>query len=146
MTGANPFAKVWSGQDYRRLSVLMLVAGVAVSSAIPLVALFLTDALGVDESAAGLFFLTSLGAPLINLYTGALSDRLESRVSLVRGIAVWLALGWALMRQEACWAAAGCGSSDYPACSSCPTWCSQRRASCLYGTTGRGVKRLPEGT
>jgi len=65
MTGANPLVKVWSGQDYRRLLVLMLVAGVAVSSAIPLVTLFLTDAPGVDESAAGLFFLTSLGAPLI---------------------------------------------------------------------------------
>jgi MFS transporter, SET family, sugar efflux transporter len=97
MTGANPFVKVWSEQDYRRLSVLMLVAGVAVSSAIPLVTLFLTEVLGVGESAAGLFFLTSLGAPLINLYTGALSDRMQSRVPLVRGIAVWLALGWALM-------------------------------------------------
>jgi len=97
VTDANPFVKVWSEQDYRRLSVLMLVAGVAVSSAIPLVTLFLTEALGVGEAAAGLFFLTSLGAPLINLYTGALSDRMESRVPLVRGIAVWLALGWALM-------------------------------------------------
>ena len=97
MTDANPFVKVWYEQDYRRLSVLMLVAGVAVSSAIPLVTLFLTEALGVSESAAGLFFLTSLGAPLINLYTGALSDRMKSRVPLVRGIAVWLALGWALM-------------------------------------------------
>jgi MFS transporter, SET family, sugar efflux transporter len=97
MTDANPFVRVWSEKNYRGLSVLMLVAGVSVSSAIPLVTLFLTDVLGVGESAAGLFFLTSLGAPLINLYTGALSDRMESRVPLVRGIAIWLALGWALM-------------------------------------------------
>lgn len=75
----------------------MLVTGVAVSSAIPLVTLFLTEVFGVGESGAGLFFLTSLGAPLIGLYTGRLSDRVESRLPLARGIAVWLALGWALM-------------------------------------------------
>jgi predicted ester cyclase len=50
MTDANPFVKVWSERDYRRLSVLMLVAGVSVSSAIPLVTLFLTeDMLAVDD-------------------------------------------------------------------------------------------------
>lgn len=88
---------MWSKGDYRTLLVLMLVAGVSISSAIPLVTLFLTEGLGVGESVAGLFFLTSLGAPLINLYAGRLSDRMESRLPLVRGITVWLALGWALM-------------------------------------------------
>jgi hypothetical protein len=53
IANANPFVRVWSEKDYRRLSVLMLVAGVSVSSAIPLVTLFLTGALGVGESAAG---------------------------------------------------------------------------------------------
>lgn len=88
---------VWSKKDYRPLLLIMLLGGMAVSSGVPLISLFLIKDLEVDMSIAGLFFLTSFPGMLITLYTGRLSDRISSRIPLLQVSSLWLALGWGLM-------------------------------------------------
>ncbi|MET1029985.1 MFS transporter [Domibacillus tundrae] len=75
----------------------MFLAGMAVSSSGPLITLFLTKELGADTSVVGLFYLTSIAGLFINLYTGQLSDRLSSRIPLIKGSAIWLSIGWAFI-------------------------------------------------
>ena len=87
----------WSTREYRLLSLAMLLVGSSVSSGVPLVTLFLTQRLGASDSLAGLFFLTALAGPPINILLGRLSDRLRSRAPLLAGGAFWLAAGWGLM-------------------------------------------------
>lgn len=88
---------VWSKKEYRALMLIMFLAGMAVSSAAPLTTLFLTKELGAKASVAGLFYLTSIGGLLINLYTGHISDRMSSRMPLIKGSAIWLSIGWGLI-------------------------------------------------
>ncbi len=87
------FLATWSRKEYRALLLVMLLAGVSVSSYVPLVTLFLVEALGVGYASAGLFTLTFLAAAPVGLYVGRLSDCVSSRVPLIAGTALWLALG-----------------------------------------------------
>lgn len=75
----------------------MFLAGMAVSSSVPLVTLFLTKELGADPSVVGLFYLTSIAGLFINLYTGRLSDRHSSRLPFIKYSAIWLSIGWVII-------------------------------------------------
>ncbi|OES46005.1 sugar efflux transporter [Domibacillus iocasae] len=97
MNKPNPFFIVWSNRNYRNLLVIMLLAGLAVSSAGPLVTLFLTKELGADPSVVGLFYLTSIAGLFINLYTGKLSDRRSTRLPFIKYSAIWLSIGWIII-------------------------------------------------
>ncbi|GGE08765.1 hypothetical protein GCM10011571_07580 [Marinithermofilum abyssi] len=93
----NALLMIFKKKDYLVLLIIMLLSGISVSASIPLVTLFLTKELGASQSVSGLFFLTSLVTPFINLYTGPLSDRLASRRPVITTAALLLAIGWALI-------------------------------------------------
>ncbi len=84
---------MWRTPDYRALLVVNVLAGVSVSSYVPLISLFLVQTLGVDEPAVGLFMLTFVAAPLVGIAVGRLSDRLASRIPLIVAVGVWVAIG-----------------------------------------------------
>ncbi len=96
-----PFKQLFSSalakRDYRIFLVIMLLVGMSVSFGIPLITLFLTQTLGASDATAGLFFLTSIAGPPINLFVGRLSDRSKSRAPFVWASALWLAAGWVVM-------------------------------------------------
>lgn len=75
----------------------MLLVGMSVSFGIPLITLFLTQTLGASDATAGLFFLTSVAEPPINLFVGRLSDRSKSRAPFIWASALWLAAGWVII-------------------------------------------------
>jgi len=89
--------RVWHMREYRAFAFSLLFAGIAISSSIPLVTLFLTRELHVAASIAGLFFLTALVGPPTSVYLGHVSDRLSTRLPLIQGSAVWLAMGWVII-------------------------------------------------
>ena len=77
------FSSTLAKRDYRIFLVIMLLVGMSVSFGVPLITLFLTQTLGASDAAAGLFFLTSIAGPPINLFVGRLSDRAKSRAPFV---------------------------------------------------------------
>ena len=88
---------IWQQHEYRFLLFNLFFIGLASSSSMPLVTLFLVKNLHVPASGVGLFYLTALVRPLVNVATGRLSDRLRSRLPLIRLSAIWLAVGWGIM-------------------------------------------------
>ena len=88
---------MWSSRDYRALLLTNVLAGVSVSSYIPLIPLFLIQTLGADAAGVGLFMLTFAAAPIIGIAAGRLSDTRTSRVPLIVAVGVWVALGRAAM-------------------------------------------------
>lgn len=97
MNKSNAFFIVWKNPNYRNLLLIMLLAGLAVSSSGPLITLFLTKELGADPSVVGLFYLTSIAGLLINLYTGKISDQRPSRLPFIKYSAIWLSIGWVII-------------------------------------------------
>ncbi|MGW7753475.1 MFS transporter [Streptomyces violaceusniger] len=80
---------------YRGATIALFLAGLGQSAAAPQIALFLTKDLGGSLTAAGLFYLTSLTAPVAGYLVGARSDRTGGRLGLFRVCAVAGFLGWA---------------------------------------------------
>jgi len=99
-------AHVWSVREYRALGLVMVLAGMSVSSYLPLVTLFLVDELGASVSLAGLFTLTLLAAPVTAVYVGRWSDRGIDRAPLMAAVAIWLAAGRVAMALSPSFAAA----------------------------------------
>lgn len=95
--GWRTLTRVWQHPEYRALLLIKLLSGIAVSSYVPLISLFLVQTLGVDYAAVGLFTLTFLAAPIVGILVGRLSDRLPSRVPLILVIGVWAAVGRVVM-------------------------------------------------
>ena len=81
----------------RASALALFFMGVGASMAFPLLTLFFVQELGLRPSVASLFFLTSLGGPLISIVTGRVSDRLRSRYPLILITVGWVALGWFLL-------------------------------------------------
>ncbi|UVK41533.1 MFS transporter [Mesorhizobium sp. AR10] len=73
----------------------MFLSGVGVSAAAPQIVLFLVHELGASLPVAGLFYLTSLVAPVIGYAVGSYSDRSGIRLGLFRLCAIAGFLGWA---------------------------------------------------
>lgn len=73
----------------------MFLSGLGASAAAPQIVLFLVKELGASLSLAGLYYLTSLVAPLAGYCVGRYSDRSGVRLGLFRLCAVAGFAGWA---------------------------------------------------
>jgi SET family sugar efflux transporter-like MFS transporter len=91
------FSNDLAKKDYKLLLIIMLLIGTSVSFGLPFITLFLTQSLGASDATAGLFFLTSVAGPPINLFVGRLSDRSSRRAPFIWASALWLAVGWSIM-------------------------------------------------
>jgi len=80
---------------YRGATIAMFLSGLGFSAAAPQIARFLVNDLGGSLTAAGLFYLTNLTAPVAGYLIGARSDRTGGRLGLFRGCAVAGFVGWA---------------------------------------------------
>ncbi|PRY39469.1 MFS transporter [Umezawaea tangerina] len=79
---------------YRGAAMALFLSGLGFSAAAPRIASFLVDELGGSLTAAGLFYLTNLTAPVAGYLVGARSDRTGHRLGLFRGCAVAGFAGW----------------------------------------------------
>ncbi|WP_328321920.1 MFS transporter [Kribbella sp. NBC_00382] len=79
---------------YRGATIALFLSGLGFSAAAPQIASFLVNELGASLSAAGLFYLTSLTAPVIGYLVGSRSDRTGARLGLFRICAVAGFAGW----------------------------------------------------
>lgn len=93
----NLLVVIWRKPAYRACCASLFLIGLAVSAGMPFVTLYLVRDLGASLSVVGLFFLTALVGPLVSGLTGRLSDRLPTRLPLIRLSALWLATGWLLL-------------------------------------------------
>jgi len=80
---------------YRGATVGLFLSGLGFSAAAPQIASFLVRELDASLTTAGLYYLTSLTAPLAGYLVGARSDRTGARLGLFRLCAVAGFLGWA---------------------------------------------------
>ncbi|WP_203590359.1 MFS transporter [Streptomyces sp. SID13031] len=80
---------------YRSATIALFLSGLGFSAAAPQIASFLVNDLGASLTAAGLFYLTSLTAPVFGYLVGARSDRSGARLGLFRVCAVAGFAGWA---------------------------------------------------
>ena len=85
---------VWSSSLYRGATIALFLSGLGTSAAAPQITLFLVDELNVSLTTAGLFYLTSITAPVAGYLVGARSDRTGKRLGLFRLAAVAGFLGW----------------------------------------------------
>lgn len=69
---------------YRGASVAVFLSAVGFSAAAPQIASFLVRDLGASLTAAGLFYLTNLTAPVAGYLVGRRSDRTGRRLGLFR--------------------------------------------------------------
>lgn len=100
-TGAAPapsaMRAVWDSPLYRGATVALFLSGLGASAAAPQITLFLVDDLHVSLTTAGLYYLTSITAPVAGYIVGARSDRTGRRLGLFRLCAVAGFLGWCAM-------------------------------------------------
>lgn len=80
---------------YRGGTVAMFLSGLGTSAAAPRIVLFLVKELGTPLPIAGLYYLTSLTAPLAGYLVGSHSDRTGERLGLFRLCALAGFVGWA---------------------------------------------------
>jgi SET family sugar efflux transporter-like MFS transporter len=80
---------------YRGATIALFLSGLGFSAAAPQIASFLVNDLGASLTAAGLFYLTNLTAPVAGYLVGARSDRTGGRLGLFRACAVAGFVGWA---------------------------------------------------
>lgn len=83
-----------SDRLYRGSTIAMFLSGLGTSAAAPQIAIFLVKDLGATLPVAGLFYLTSLTAPVAGYVVGARSDRTGHRLGLFRWCALAGFLGW----------------------------------------------------
>ncbi|MFM0289166.1 MFS transporter [Paraburkholderia megapolitana] len=76
-------------------TIAMFLSGLGTSAAAPQIVLFLVKELGASLPLAGLYYLTSLAAPVAGYCIGRYSDRTGNRLGLFRMCAVAGFLGWA---------------------------------------------------
>ena len=94
VAGDSALRLVLASPLYRGATVALFLAGLGQSAAAPQIALFLTKELGGSLTIAGLFYLTSLTAPVAGYLVGARSDRTGGRLGLARVCTVAGFLGW----------------------------------------------------
>lgn len=79
---------------YRGATISVFLSALGFSAAAPQIASFLVNDLGASLSAAGLFYLTSLTAPVAGYLIGRRSDRTGRRLGLFRICALLGFAGW----------------------------------------------------
>lgn len=82
---------------YRGATLALFLSGLGTSAAAPQITLFLVDELHVSLTTAGLYYLTSLTAPVAGYLIGARSDRTGRRLGFFRLCALTGFLGWSAM-------------------------------------------------
>ena len=92
--GQSALRVVWTSPLYRGATIALFLSGVGASAAAPQITLFLVNDLHVSLTTAGLYYLTSLTAPVAGFLIGARSDRTGSRLGYFRLCAVAGFLGW----------------------------------------------------
>ncbi|MFE4369788.1 MFS transporter [Streptomyces sp. NPDC056835] len=88
---------VWNSPLYRGATLALFLSGLGASAAAPQITLFLVDELHVSLTTAGLYYLTSITAPVAGYLIGARSDRTGRRLGLFRLCALTGFLGWSAM-------------------------------------------------
>lgn len=88
---------VWRSPLYRGATVALFLSGLGASAAAPQITLFLVDDLHVSLTTAGLYYLTSITAPVAGYLIGARSDRTGKRLGLFRLCALAGFIGWSAM-------------------------------------------------
>ncbi|QMU68372.1 MFS transporter [Streptacidiphilus sp. P02-A3a] len=88
---------VWASPLYRGATVALFLSGLGASAAAPQITLFLIQDLHVSLTTAGLYYLTSLTAPVTGYLIGARSDRTGRRLGLFRLCALAGFVGWCAM-------------------------------------------------
>jgi len=89
--------QVLSSPLYRGAAGAMVLSGIGTSAAAPQIVLFMVKELGTSLPIAGLYYLTSLTAPIAGYLVGSHSDRTGERLILFRlcalaGFAGWVAI------------------------------------------------------
>lgn len=79
---------------YRGATIALFIAGIGASAAAPQIARYLVEELHTSLTVAGLYYLTSLTAPVACYLIGARSDRTGNRLGLFRVCSVLGFLGW----------------------------------------------------
>ncbi len=79
---------------YRGATVAVFLSALGISAAAPQIASFLVNDLHASLTAAGLFYLTNLAAPVAGFLVGRRSDRTGRRLGLFRACAVAGFVGW----------------------------------------------------
>ena len=79
---------------YRGATIAVFLSALGFSAAAPQIASFLVNDLGASLTAAGLFYLTNLTAPVAGYLVGRRSDRTGRRLGLFRVCAVLGFAGW----------------------------------------------------
>jgi MFS transporter, SET family, sugar efflux transporter len=79
---------------YRGGAIALFLSGLGTSAAAPQITLFLINDLHVSLSTAGLYYLTSLTAPVAGYIIGSRSDKTGKRLGLFRLCALIGFLGW----------------------------------------------------
>ena len=75
-------------------TIAMFLSGLGTSAAAPQIVLFLVKELGASLPLAGLYYLTSLAAPVAGYFVGRYSDRTGNRLGLFRLCAAAGFVGW----------------------------------------------------
>ena len=91
----SPLRLMLSSPLYRGATIALFLSGLGFSAAAPQIATFLVKELDASLTVAGLFYLTSLTAPVAGYLVGARSDRSGRRLGLFRLCAVAGFVGWA---------------------------------------------------
>lgn len=86
---------VFRSRLHRGAALAMLLSGIATSAAAPQIASFLVKELDASLTTAGLYYLTSLTAPIAGYLVGARSDRTGRRLAPFFVCAALGFLGWA---------------------------------------------------
>ncbi|MDT4989985.1 MAG: transporter, family, sugar efflux transporter [Micromonosporaceae bacterium] len=79
---------------YRGATIAVFLSALGFSAAAPQIALFLVNTMHASLTAAGLFYLTNLTAPVAGYLVGRRSDRTGRRLGLFRACAVAGFVGW----------------------------------------------------
>lgn len=87
--------QVFGSRLYLGATIAMLLSGIGTSAAAPQIVLYLARELSTPLPVAGLFYLTSLAAPVAGYFIGSYSDRTGKRLGLFRLCAIAGFVGWA---------------------------------------------------
>jgi SET family sugar efflux transporter-like MFS transporter len=87
-SGTSAAALVWRSPFLRSAFLALFISGLAVSSTMPQMTLYLVNELSASVPVAGLYYLTNFAAPLAGYWLGSLSDRQENRLTLYRACAL----------------------------------------------------------
>jgi MFS transporter, SET family, sugar efflux transporter len=88
---------IWRSPFLRSSFLALFISGIAVSSTLPQMTLYLVHDLGASVPVAGLYYLTNFAAPVAGYGLGSLSDRQENRLTMYRLCALLGGVGWVAM-------------------------------------------------